>query len=634
MDRNNIIGIVLIFILFMVWSQINESNSRKVKEKNRIEQETQSSNTKDDNQTVKELPSNTNEVDTPSSDQPSETNQDEVEQRLKFKFGAFASSAAGESQNIILENDLIKLSFDTKGGFINEATIKEYEKWSSPDRKKNEPVILKMLNDPKNKFYYTLPIDGSSEGMVKTSDLYFTPSLSGNILTMTATTQTGGYFRQIYELEEDNYNLKYKIEISDIGSSWKKDYNSVELYWENWLSRLEVNTNFEKTYSTIYFRPADANPDYCSCRSDDSDDAKNKPIKWFSHANQFFNSSLIADASFNNGLFTTRMLADSSENLKVTTATVQVPIHPGAPKFDMNLFVGPNEFDKLRAYGEYVEDIIPFGTSIFGSINRWVVRPLFNFLKSWIFSAGLVILTLTLIVKLLLSPLTYKMLYSQSKMSALKPEMEVLRAKFKEDPQQQQVESMKLYREYGVNPLGGCMPMLLQMPIWFALYRFFPASIEFRQKSFLWATDLSSYDVIAFLPFNIPFYGDHVSLFTLLWAGTTVAYTYYNSKMMDMNSINPAMKYIQYLMPFMFLFFFNSFAAGLSCYLFFSNVLNIGQILVTKNYFINHDKIRRELEKNKNKPKKKTGFGARLEQVMKQQELARQQNQQKPGKKK
>ncbi len=633
MDRNNIIGIVLIFILFMVWSQINESNSRKVKEKNRIELEADSLS-KIGEQKTKDLPTPSVEPDLNSPNDSTTSNQDDVEQRLKFKFGAFASSASGESKNIILENDLIKLSFDTKGGFINEATIKEYEKWTSDDRKKNEPEILKMLNDPKNKFYYTLPIDGSSEGMIKTSDLYFTPSVSGNMLTMTATTESGGYFRQIYELEEDNYNLKYKIEISDIGASWRKDYNSVELYWENWLTRLEVNTTFEATYSTIYFRPSDDNPDYCSCRSDDSEDAKNEPIKWFSHANQFFNSSLIADAAFNSGVFTTRMLADSAENLKVTTATVQVPINPASPKFDMNLFVGPNEFDRLRAYGEYVEDIIPFGTSIFGSINRWVVRPLFNFLKSWIFSAGLVILTLTLIVKLLLSPLTYKMLYSQSKMSALKPEMEQLRAKFKDDPQQQQVESMKLYREYGVNPLGGCMPMLLQMPIWFALYRFFPAAIEFRQKSFLWASDLSSYDVIAFLPFNIPFYGDHVSLFTLLWAGTTVAYTYYNSKMMDMNSINPAMKYIQYLMPFMFLFFFNSFAAGLSCYLFFSNVLNIGQIIVTKNYFINHDKIRKELEKNKSKPKKKTGFGARLEQVMKQQELTRQQNQQKPGKKK
>jgi YidC/Oxa1 family membrane protein insertase len=286
----------------------------------------------------------------------------------------------------------------------------------------------------------------------------------------------------------------------------------------------------------------------------------------------------------------------------------------------------------LREAGPDLEDIIPFGWSIFGTVNRWVIRPIFSFLSSFIGSAGIVILVLTFLVKLALYPLTYKMLYSQNKMAALKPRIEKMKEKYKDDAQQVQMETMKLYREFGVNPLGGCLPMVLQMPIWFALYRFFPASIEFRQASFLWATDLSSYDVIARLPFEIPFIGAHLSLFTILWAVTTLIYTYYNTKHMDFGS-NPAMKYLQYIMPVMFLGFFNSFAAGLTCYLLFSNLFNITQTVVTKNYIINQDKIHEELEAYKKKPKKKkSGFQERLEAAMKEQQRVQAERQAQKGK--
>jgi YidC/Oxa1 family membrane protein insertase len=291
-----------------------------------------------------------------------------------------------------------------------------------------------------------------------------------------------------------------------------------------------------------------------------------------------------------------------------------------AQSYDMTWYIGPNEFERLRAHDLDMEDIVPFGWSIFGTINRWVVRPIFSFLSNFIGNKGIVILFLTLIVKSLVYPLTYKMLYSQSKMGALKPQMAKLREKYKDDQQKVQMETMKIYREYGVNPAGGCFPMVLQMPIWFALYRFFPASIEFRQASFLWANDLSSYDVFFRLPFEIPFLGDHLSLFTFLWAISMVVYTYYNSKIMDMNSINPMMKYMQYMMPLMFIFFFNSYASGLTCYLLFSNLMNITQTLVTKNYLINNDKILAELDANKKKPKKKGGFQQRLEKAMQEQQ--------------
>ncbi|MEO1437529.1 MAG: membrane protein insertase YidC, partial [Bacteroidota bacterium] len=258
--------------------------------------------------------------------------------------------------------------------------------------------------------------------------------------------------------------------------------------------------------------------------------------------------------------------------------------------------------------------------SIFGWVNRHIVRPLFNFFAGFLPNYGLVILALTVLIKFALYPLTFRMLRSQAKMQALKPQIEKLKEKIGDDAQKMQVEQMKLYRETGANPLGGCMPMLLQMPVWIALYRFFPASIDFRQKSFLWADDLSSYDAIVTfgdIPLISSVLGNHLSLFTILWAVTTVIYTYYNSKHMDF-SANPTMKYIQYFMPVMFLFFFNNYAAGLTCYLLFSNLFNIGQTIITKQFIINHDKIAQELEENKKKPKKKGGFQERMEKAMKE----------------
>lgn len=295
--------------------------------------------------------------------------------------------------------------------------------------------------------------------------------------------------------------------------------------------------------------------------------------------------------------------------------------NPVRENMDFTFYLGPNDFENLRDVGYELQDIIPYGWSIFGTINRWVIRPIFKFFSSFIGSLGASILILTLVVKLALYPLTFRMLHSQSKMAALKPEIAKIKEKNKDDSSTQQMETMKLYREYGVNPLGGCMPMVLQMPIWFALYRFFPASIEFRQEGFLWANDLSSYDVFAQLPFYIPFYGDHISLFTLLWAVSLFGYTYYNMKHMDtsMMQSNPMMKYMQYLMPVMFLFFLNSYASGLTCYLLFSNLFNITQTVVTKNVILNEEKIKEKLRKNKEKPKKKTGFQARLQKAMEEQ---------------
>ncbi|MBL7792050.1 MAG: membrane protein insertase YidC, partial [Saprospiraceae bacterium] len=432
----------------------------------------------------------------------------------------------------------------------------------------------------------------------------------------------GKYIEQTYTLAPETYKIDYAIHMAGLQDILAPNTSEISLNWVNYLDRIEINTKYERNYSTVYYKIAENDPTYCSCTADDTEELTDIPLRWVSHVNQFFNSSLIAESqNFKGAKLETKLLDEKGADLKKLTSSIKLPYDGAAGEpFKMVFYVGPNEFDRLYAMGDDLQDVIPFGRSIFGTINRWVIRPIFNFLSGFIGSKGIVILFLTLFVKLLVYPLTYKMIYSQSKMGALKPQIAALKEKFKDDAQQQQMETMKMYREFGVNPLGGCFPMLLQMPIWFALYRFFPASIEFRQAPFLWAHDLSSYDVIMRLPFEIPMgFGAHISLFTMLWAVSTLAYTYYNSQHMDFSS-QPAMKYMQYIMPILFLGFFNSFASGLTCYLLFSNLLNIGQTLITKNFLINEDKIRLMLEENKKKPKKKTGFQARLETAMKEQQ--------------
>jgi YidC/Oxa1 family membrane protein insertase len=383
-------------------------------------------------------------------------------------------------------------------------------------------------------------------------------------------------------------------------------------------------------YTSAYYKQAEEDPDHCSCTADD-EQTKEK-VQWVSHTQQFFNSTLIADKNFLNAKIETVLTEEDSENLKKLTTRASLPYDAdGTSNYDMQIYIGPNDFDRLRAYDMDMEEIIPFGWGIFRSVNKYLIRPTFKFLSSFIGNMGIVILLLTFIVKLLVYPLTYKMLHSQAKMQSLKPDLEKLRKKHGDDKQAIQMKTMEMYRASGVNPLGGCWPMALQMPIWYALFRFFPGSIDFRQQSFLWAHDLSTYDSILNLTSSIPFYGDHVSLFTLLWAGTTVIYSYYNMQNMQMptqEGMNAnMMKYMQYLMPVMFLFFFNSYAAGLTVYMLFSNVFNIAQTIITKNFVINHDKVANKLEANRKKPKKKGGFGERLQNALAEQQKV-QENQQ------
>ena len=624
-NLNTIIGMVLIFVLVYFWMQYSAPEKPA------------------QDQNPNQITKTTNKPDTPAVVAPSSpaipAGLDSSAQKtaLMSQFGVFAPAATGSEQEISLENNLLRVTFTSKGGRIKEVFLKNYSKINLDSAGFDVKSPLRLLEDSQNRFEYLIPAAGAPN-RISSSDLYFTATKNQNTITFRAPTSTGGYFEQTYTLSPDNYELAYQVGGQGLLTALAPGQNNLRLNWVNHLDKLERNQEYERTMSTVYFKSDSGDPDYCDCRKNDSENLGEQPVKWLSHSNQFFNTSIIArDFAFREFVGETVMLTNDDPDLKIVRASALVPLKDG--KASMTIYSGPNEFDRLRKYDASLEDIIPFGSSMFGAINRWVIHPLFAFLSQFIGSAGIVILLLTLIVKLLLYPLTYRMVYSQAKMAALKPKIEDLRKKHEGDQQAISVETMKMYSEHKVNPLGGCLPILFQMPIWFALYRFFPAAIEFRQASFLWATDLSSYDVAVRLPFSVWGFGTHLSAFTLIWVVTTLWYTWYSMKQMDNSAMAGGsdqmkiMKYMQYGMPVMFMFFFNSFAAGLTLYLCFSNILNIGQTVVTKQFFIDQDKIKAQLEINKNSPKKKGGFAERMQAAMKEQQRVQEEKAKKGGKK-
>lgn len=626
MERNQVIGIVLIMATFMLWT-ITSAPSKEEMEKSKRTQDSialAAQNIKNDTLQSAAF------VDTMQLHAVND-NDSLKNQANQLKFGVFGAAASGQEQEIVLENEVIQVKFSSKGGIIKEVLLKKHVRTIVDSTGKETKELITMLNSPENKFYYALPVPGAINKVVNTSDLYFDQEKQANTITFRANVGNDAFFEQKYTLSPDNYTIDYSIQTQGLGNILASGTKSLPLFWEDHLKKYEKGVQFEQNYSTVYFKETDEKTDYCKCVADDEINMKNKQLEWVAHSNQFFNTSLIAKSGhFTDGLMKTKMTDFKHSNyVKIATTDMSVPMNDmNNGKFDMTFYIGPNEYKRLQAFDNNLEEIIPFGSSIFGTINRWVIRPFFDFLSTYIGSKGIVIILLIFLIKMALYPLMYKTLYSQAKMGALKPELAHLKEKYKDDMQKQQMETMKIYREYGVSPLGGCLPMLLQMPIWYALFRFFPASITFRQEPFLWATDLSTYDVLFNLGFEIPFFGSHVSLFTLLWAVSTIVYTYYNMQNVDL-SANPAMKYVQYIMPIMFLAFFNNYASGLTCYMFFSNLINIIQTVVTKNYIFDESKIREELLKEKAKPKKKSGFQAKLEEAMRQQQAIQEQRKKK-----
>ncbi len=597
MDRNNIIGLILIFIVTLLYLFIAPRPERKP-----------ALNTEQPHEISDSLAAPTLTRDTGT--QQVDTLAPKIAETLT---GGFPSAADQSGKEFVLENADIRVVFSSKGGRIVRVLLKKYKKLLENAEHKRVEYPLYLLHHPANVWNYHLPYPYAASGYIQTQNVLFEAAVEGRSIRFIAQSPRGEQIEIVYRIDPEGYEIHQHIALLQ----WPNQPEEVRWQWVDHIVRAEQNTSIEKTYSALYYKLVDESPDYLG-RNDEETIAD--PIEWISSAQQFFNTSIIPSEPFAGGQLQSMTPKSQTDSvLQIHTVLLNLPFSKGQAEF--TIYCGPNQFELLRAYNNELEYVIPFGWGIFGTINRWVIRPLFHILASIIGSYGFAIVLLTILVKLALSPLNYKMLYSQMKMAALKPLTEKLREKFKNDPTAMQMEMMKIYREYGVNPYGGCLPMLLQLPIWIALYRFFPAAIEFRQEPFLWAHDLSSYDVLTYLPFDIPFVGHHISLFTLLWVGSTLIYTHYNLKMTDTSMMNPSMKYMQYILPVMFFGFFNSYASGLTAYLFISNVFTIGMTLFIKKVLIDEEKIKEELRKYKAKPKKKIrGFAAILEQAMREQQ--------------
>lgn len=537
------------------------------------------------------------------------------EEQLNAAYGSFANLfQATTSENVKIENEKLDLIFNSKGAQISSLLLKEFNNY------KEEPLFLIKENQNFNYSFTT------SDGRVLNSiDFYFTPKLterSGNqILTFTAKVSDSQFLVFEYEIKANDYMIDFSIRSEGMRSliNTREEQN---ITWDLKAFRNSRSIEYENRYHLLTYGFEDDKVDYLSGASDDEEE--DEEVHWISYKQHFFNSILIPTKYFDSVNFTSENLVDSDvidqEYTKVYKTKIPV-ISSGEINHNFKWYFGPTEYDTLAQYKLGIEDSIDFGWGIFGWINKYIFTPTFNFLSGFL-PYGIAIIVLTVLVRLVMSPVTYKSYVSQIKMKVLKPEIDVITAKHKDDSVKRQQETMALYTKAGANPMAGCLPALIQLPVFYALFSFFPVAFALREKSFLWADDLSSYDSVYELGFNIPFYGDHISLFPILASIAIFFYTMMTAgqQTAPQQPGMPNMKIIMYIMPLMMLFFFNNYASGLSLYYFVSNVLTIVLMLVIKNFIVDDAKILMQLEENKKKPKKKGGFSARLQAAMEQAE--------------
>jgi YidC/Oxa1 family membrane protein insertase len=543
---------------------------------------------------------------------------------LQQKFGSFYASANGKDEIYTLENELLKINISNKGGRITSVVLKKF--------KTHDSLPLTIGDLDSSRFSFNL---NNQNKTINTQDFYFVPqnqafSIKGNennSFRLRMEISPSQYLEYVYSLKGNSYLFDFQVNIIGLADV-VTNKDKITLDWSEKALSSEKYKDGETNASTIYYQFNEDNETDYLTETGDQQEILDKKTNWVGFKKQYFTSVLVSKQGFNKGNLETKGLQTSKKYTKEFKASLELPYTgSNATSYNFSFYIGPNHFQTLKAFDMGFEKQIPLGWGILGWINKFAVIPVFNFLDSLNWSYGIIILVLTLLIKIVLLPLTYKAYLSTAKMKVLKPEMDEINAKFeKEDPMKKQSAVMELYRKAGVNPLGGCLPVLLQMPILFAMFRFFPASIELRQKGFLWATDLSTYDSIYDLPFNIPFYGDHVSLFTLLMTVSTLLYTRMNSSQFTGNAQMESMKWIMYLMPIVFLGVFNNYSAGLSYYYFLANMMTFTQQAIIKR-LVNEDEIHRKIQEHKKKPAaKKSGFQARLEEMAKQaQERQKQQ---------
>jgi len=622
MDRNSVFGLLLIgaiIIGYTVWMQPSQKEVEAQKHKRdsiiKVEQELERQQIEQQKK-AKDTTKASVDVIKQDSIQSSET---------KNKFGVFSQSAQGENKFVILENNLIKLKLSTLGGRIYTAQLKNYKTFDGLD--------LKIFDGDNNSFGFEFATTGNR--VVNTSSMYFVPTTSQTgfnastgkqSVTFRLAVEASKYIDYIYTLEPNSYMVDFKVNFVGMNDIVAAKYHTIDLNWVMNSAPHEKGRDWENNNTGLYFKYfEDDEVDNLSEMKDSLDKQLKNKAHWIAFKQQFFSAVIIAPK----GMMDTKLKSikyKQGEFLKTFAASPALVFdNKENDTIPLKFYFGPNQYSLLKSYDLHMQALVPLGWGIFGYVNRFAIIPIFNWLGSLFGSYGLIIFLLTVIIKVVLFPLTYRSYVSSAKMRVLKPQIDEINKRFAKDKMvERQQAVMALYRKVGVNPMGGCLPLLLQFPILLALFKFFPASIELRQQAFLWAPDLSAYDSIVswstYIPFLSNIYGNHVSLFTLLMAGSIILTSKVGGSDMgggDANSQMPGMKWMMYMMPVMMVFWFNNYSSGLSYYYFLSNMITFGQMMVIRRY-INDEDILKKLNDKKKVPAKKSNFQSRLELMAKQ----------------
>ncbi|GGD25434.1 membrane protein insertase YidC [Hyunsoonleella pacifica] len=622
LDINSVIGFVLIFgiMIYMFWQNKPTPEELEAQEQAKQEKVEAEKKVKADVQTLVTTPNDfTNIADLDSLGL--------IEFKNKFGILAYSESLANNEETVV-ETDVFALKFSNRGGYLSEVKLKNFVDYDS--------VPIYIVKD--NNAVFNIEFGTTDSRVVNTKERYFAPSVSKNgdntIVSMKFKISESKFLEYRYELKPDDYMIDFSVRSQGL-SNVINSSQTINLDWKLKGYRHAKSISYENRYTDIHYEHDGGNPDYTSARDADED---LNDVAWIGYKQHFFSSVLLTDTPFKTAKITAKNLVEEETidtvYTKMFTSKIPLELKGGELNESMDWYIGPNDFDILNSYNRNLDEIVPFGWGIFGFINRYVFMPLFSFLGGFM-PYGIAIVVMTILVKICLSFVQYKQFLSQAKMKILKPELDAIREKHKDNKMKAQQETMALQTKAGASPLAGCLPALIQLPVFYALFQFFPSAFDLRQKSFLWADDLSSYDTIANLPFNIPFYGSHVSLFPILAAVAIFFYMRLTTgqnmqaqpQQEGMPDMGKMMKYMMYFSPIMMLFFFNNYASGLSLYYFISNVISIGIILVIKNYILDEDKIHAQIQENKKKPKKQSKFQTKMKQMMEQAEQQKQMQQ-------
>ncbi|WP_405325724.1 membrane protein insertase YidC [Leeuwenhoekiella sp. LLG6367-2.1] len=609
-DKQSMIGFLLIgaILLFMLW-QNQPSPEELAAEKAKQEQI--------DAEKRAVTPTATKDTELADATLP----QDSVAmEQYKATLGSFAYSASlpSATDNITeLENDVLALKISNKGGFIVEARLKQFKSYDSL------PVYL--IKDGNTRF--NLNFATTDNRTLNSENMYFEPSLTeegeNQVLSMKLKVAANEYLEYRYTLKPDDYMMGFGIKTVGLQNVINTS-QPINLDWELKGYRHAKSISYENRYTRLTYEYESG--DHDKLDQSGEDDAIENDVDWLNFRQHFFSSILLTDQPFEQVTFKSQNLVEDEEvdtifTKKYAAEMLLTPVN-GELNYAMDFYYGPTDYQVLNNYDRDIDEAMPLGWGIFGFINKYLIIPFFNFLIAY-FPAGIAIILLTIAIKLLLSPVQYKQYLSQAKMKVLRPEINEINEKYADNAMKKQQETMKIYSKAGASPLSGCIPGLLQIPVFYALFTFFPSAFALRHESFLWADDLSSYDKIADLPFSIPFYGDHVSLFPILASIAIFIYmtmTTGQSMQQAQQPGMPNMKFLMYLSPLMMLFFFNNYASGLSLYYFISNLITIGIMLVIKNFILDENKIHAKIATAKAKPKKQNRFTKKFSEMMEQAE--------------